>query len=395
MDEQKNPPSQTPAAHTPLTQPPQSESSGQAGHLSENKAVDGVKKPHDPSINSGHGPSQSQPSFNKLDSLGNKVLAKNPFELYQKQQTQEKGRTVTQKAGEQDNTPSYIQTLMRGKFSNSSLKPLRTYRGDVEKAIEKKKESVATIALAEKRRRQKRGEPQNKMLKRETILQNGLIVFLIITLVLTGVTSLFIFLYAKSQEQQAISTFYKKTIIPANREENILFSGSETSVLIRQKIDSLAEESEGEIVFISVNRDSTPVAADTLIPALSPSAPPYLVRSFGELDYMLGVIRQKVWAPLLFIKTDSFEIGFSGMLEWESAIKDEFGVIFSFSDSLSPSAVFEDKIIKNKDTRVLKNAGGEIVFVYGFLDKQTILISSNPEAWADILGRYFNSKLVQ
>lgn len=335
---------------------------------------------------------QQEKPANKLEALGNIVLSKNPFELYKKQEETRK-ESGEEKADAPNNAPSRIQTLMRGKFSGSSLKPLRTYRGDVEEAVEKKKESVATIALAEKRRRQKRGEETRGLIKKETILQNGLIVFLIIALVVTGITSLFLFLYAKSEEQRAVSTFYKKTIIPADQEEKIIFSQGNMSALIREKINSLKEEGEGKIVSLYIYENEIETPATTLISELSPLAPAYLVRSFSG-DYMLGALKKGAWDTFLILKTDSFEIGFSGMLEWEATLPDESALLFGFSPLSQPSA-FEDRIIKNKDTRVLRNGSGDVVLIYGFLDRETILIAETPEVWGDILGRYFNSKLVQ
>ena len=125
---------------------------------------------------------------------------------------------------------------------------------------------------------------------------------------------------------------------------------------------------------------------------ISPSAPAYLLRSLG--DYMFGILKQDTNELFILMKTDSFETGFSGMLEWEKTIAQEIGQLFFNAASSTPTQ-FEDIVIKNKDTRAIRNTQREMLFVYAFLDKEIILIAGNEKVFNNILNRYFNSKLVQ
>jgi len=288
-----------------------------------------------------------------------------------------------------DNNPSKVQSFMEGKFANSTIKPLRTYRTDVEEAVQNKKESVTTIALAEHRRRESRGGTEGKY-KKALFAQNSLIIFLITALVITGIGSLFIFIYAKSQEQKAVSTFYKKTIIPADREI-VIDTGEGLSTLIQDSLKTVSLE-RGDIAFLKIVSGGEDLTASGVISVLSPSTPAHLLRSFK--DYMFGILSGDKNNLFILIKTDSFETGFSGMLEWEKTIVKDLGPFF-FETATSTQNRFEDTIVKNKDTRVVRNARREILFIYAFLDRETILISGTTTVFDDILNRYFNSKLVQ
>ena len=326
---------------------------------------------------------------NKRDALGKlegTLLGKNPFGLSAKQQHIK--QPLPQKTP-LDNSPSTVQEFMQGKFASSPIKPIRTYRSDVEEAIQNKKESVTTIALAEKKRREKSGE--KKKYAKENTAQNSLIIFLTLMLIVTGIGSLFIFLYAKSQEQKAITTFYRQTIVPAEKEEKISIQEDNLSSSIKKKLSTL-DLDEGDVAFLEIRSSKTELSAEAAVLEISPSAPAYLLRSLG--DYMFGILKQDTNELFILMKTDSFETVFSGMLEWEKTIAQEIGQLFFNAASSTPTQ-FEDIVIKNKDTRAIRNTQREMLFVYAFLDKEIILIAGNEKVFNNILNRYFNSKLVQ
>lgn len=53
---------------------------------------------------------------------------------------------------------------------------------------------------------------------------------------------------------------------------------------------------------------------------------------------------------------------------------------------------FIDKIISNKDARILQNQFGESILVYGFVTKNLLLITSSEESFKAILDRVFASQ---
>ena len=335
-----------------------------------------------------------------LENLGNRI-SKNQFDAFAKQ------REIKQspQAPVQDNRPSRVQELIRSKYSDYPIKPLRTYRGDVEEAIQNKNASVTSIAIAEKKRKETRGEKTST--KKRVGPQNTLIIILILVLVIAGTGSLFIFLYAKYEQSKAVITLYKQTIVPSDTGTQITFvpdSIIQNRLSIRENILS-TEAKIGSVVYFDLIKNmggeklapaSVPVSE--LVSVIAPSIPSYLERSF-EKDYMLGLYVLSGNEPFLIIKTNSYETAFSGMLAWEETLLSDATSVFFASDQVfattTKATIFEDKIVKNKDTRIAKNINGETVLLYSFLDKKTLIITTKESVFSEILGRYLNSKLVR
>ena len=60
-----------------------------------------------------------------------------------------------------------------------------------------------------------------------------------------------------------------------------------------------------------------------------------------------------------------------------------------------PDRPFEDRIIRNKDVRVMKDSAGNIVLLYGFLDQKNLVITTNEQTFQEILNRFFASHIVR
>lgn len=53
---------------------------------------------------------------------------------------------------------------------------------------------------------------------------------------------------------------------------------------------------------------------------------------------------------------------------------------------------FEDQIINNLDTRVIKNSAGEVIALYAFLDRKTLVFTESPEAFFKVQSAYERGK---
>ncbi|MEK7179893.1 MAG: hypothetical protein AAB706_00290 [Patescibacteria group bacterium] len=342
---------------------------------------------------------KENPEKNKLDRLGDRLNSKNPFEMFTRQREISQIPTVIPKAI--DNKPTRIQDLMKSKYSNYPIKPLRTYRGDVEESIQNKKTSIVSIAVAEKKRQIERGETPK--VKRD-VPQNTLAIALSTILVIAGIGSLFIFLYAKYEQDRAIVILYTQTIIPADASKQLILTPQATEKNTATLKESImgTQEKIGSIVYFDLverkEKENAPLGVVTLLSLIAPSVPSYLERSF-ENEYMLGLYIPVENEPFLILKTNSYETAFSGMLAWEETLIHELGPLFIKDMGVLPETsgkkLFGDHIVKNKDTRVVKDMNGNIVFLYSFLDKETIIITTKEDVLLEILGRYLNSKLVR
>jgi hypothetical protein len=57
--------------------------------------------------------------------------------------------------------------------------------------------------------------------------------------------------------------------------------------------------------------------------------------------------------------------------------------------------VFKDKIIHNKDTRVLTTPNGQIKFLYSFIDKKTLVITTSENGLKEALYRTTTGRIIR
>ncbi len=145
----------------------------------------------------------------------------------------------------------------------------------------------------------------------------------------------------------------------------------------------------------SENEDLT---TSELLSRIGAHAPKSLSRSFGD-KYMLGFYKKNRPEVFLILKPTFFENAFADMLMWEEYMARDLSPLFVSPSSKIPiiknkdiapqilQSTFQDKIIENKDARVLYDNLGEIILLYSFVNKQTLIITTSKEALIEIFGR--------
>jgi hypothetical protein len=106
-------------------------------------------------------------------------------------------------------------------------------------------------------------------------------------------------------------------------------------------------------------------------------------------DFTLGSLRQGGNDyPFLIFKIRSFEDSFAGILVWEKTMIGELRIIF---ENLPPweeaLAIFQDKVVKNQDARVLEYEG-KTLLVYNFFNKNLLILTTAERALETIISRY-------
>lgn len=290
---------------------------------------------------------------------------------------------------------------------------VRTYKSDVESAISANHLSSINIAIAEneKKHEQIKADPQKAEEYEEGYSKGKVALFIGILLIIIGGGSLGALTLLKKQNPNQViiktelpalfTTEYKDELnvsnlakdtfvkslagkindiqIPVNNFYNTyITTGSSTS---QRRLISSAE-------FINLSKFKIP---DPLKRSLSPF-------------FMIGSYSLDGNSPFLILKTNSFEIAYAGMLEWEKTLERDFRQIFylegyetitSLAESLSPTNVikkFEDRVINNKDVRLIKKTDGKIMLLYGIIDKETIIITTSDWAFKEIIDRLNREK---
>lgn len=269
------------------------------------------------------------------------------------------------------------------------IKALRTYAGDVEEALGKTKSSAATIMLAEEKRRETKPElaPIRRTQSTETnrlyLVLGSVMLFLAIGVV-GGVY------YYKTNQKITIQE-QSNALLNFNKETKIVVASSTRDKLIQKMVfekDAFKMPVNSVLYLNTSDEKGKPVNAQDILEILSSKIPADLARSFDG-KYMFGVYSFDTNAAFLIIKTNDYQIAYSGMLRWEKDLVNDIGRIFSTPQNMmGVSPDFTDEEYKNKDLRILKDQNGKSVLLYTFIDRNTIVLTTDENALGAILGKY-------
>ena len=317
------------------------------------------------------------------------------------------------------------------------IKNLRTYQGDVAEIVKQKNASVLSIAMAERQKQQrveaaeKTTEPKETKVKKEKEKtaggKNVLTIITSLILIIVGVGLIAgLFIIQNKKPASSVNPFEETPIIGWSKVSSHDISGlkkKDLEEIVNSSRDS-EEIAQNGVLYIrlteTVGEIERAITVQDFLPILQTKIPGALLRSFRG-NFMLGIINLSQNYSFLLIEISSFDNAFAGMLNWEKTLYQDLGGLLSKqrltaipgtpagSSSTtpaittatganiisSPSDKFEDLTIRNKDTRVLRNIGGEILVLYSFLDKNTLLITNNENVLRDMVNRVISGRLVR
>ncbi|MDO8483230.1 MAG: hypothetical protein Q7S86_05440 [bacterium] len=292
--------------------------------------------------------------------------------------------------------------------ANAAPKPLRTYQSDVEAMLKQGEGSLAKIAIAENDRRIRSGLSTEEPEKPE---RTKLVLGISLGLIILGAGTLgFLYLFRNTEQGPVPLTEETPTIIVTDIEKDFDIKGLSRDRLL----ETLGNEQRGNESALSsvvgfrlmegTGKDVQTVTTSAFLKKLQAQAPDSLVRSFTP-NFLFGLHILNVNHPFLIFKTGYYQNVYAGMLTWEKTIIDDLGPIFinpepataaETSDQiLDRNKNFEDIVVKNRDTRALRNQDGKIIFLYSFPDKNTLVITTNADTLEKISARLLSGKLIR
>jgi hypothetical protein len=149
-----------------------------------------------------------------------------------------------------------------------------------------------------------------------------------------------------------------------------------------------------------------PVEAEAFAQLLKTNMGPRFVRALNP-SYSVGFhIYNSETYPVFIFKVDSYENAYAGMLSWEETMLKDLAPLLpknivatttvkKVTASAATSTPFRDQVIKNKDTRVGRDASGKSVLYYSFPDKETLIITTNEATLVELFARLNNAKFVR
>jgi len=266
--------------------------------------------------------------------------------------------------------------------------PLRTYRNDALSDIQEQGLSAPSIAAQERSRAERRGEVFRSTPRAES---SRLIPVLVSFAVIVTLTAGSVWGYSyfsrtpTTPASQSTASFFRtetqKTI--ALSPDRATFLADLTSLK-----DTVTLGSEGFLHLSPVVGDTTstrPATAGEITAILDIKAPSAFMRTLQD-SLMLGAYGTER-APFIILRVSNFETAFAGMLAWEQYLSIDLAPFFgepvrrtydSTARTLDQTrtAYFTDKTVQNIDVRILNDEQGLPRIVYGFINQQTLVITT-------------------
>ena len=111
---------------------------------------------------------------------------------------------------------------------------------------------------------------------------------------------------------------------------------------------------------------------------------------------MLGTYSFDTNALFLILSINDYPSAYAGMLKWEPNILSDIGGLFEVRAQASTTKLeFSDEALQNKDLRIVKDLNGNTLFLYSFIDKNTLVLTTNENILTAIMGKYLLSKMVK
>lgn len=146
-------------------------------------------------------------------------------------------------------------------------------------------------------------------------------------------------------------------------------------------------------------------------------APLQLLRAVSE-NYTLGAYGSTPRDLFLIFNVTSYDNAFAGMLAWEPYMSDDLNDIMVktppkntqvasssqvnnsqsvsiFGRDVASERVFADKILFNKDTRILNDSAGNAKMLYSFINPKTLIIVSSEVGFREILSRLTTGQITR
>jgi hypothetical protein len=295
---------------------------------------------------------------------------------------------------------------------NSPKSIVRTYKGDLESAIQNNHLSSINIAIAENQKMHNQIQAEQKqpeVAAPSEYSKNKIIIFISVILIALGIIGVIVaFILTSSgsnpvaqvQELPAlITTEYKDEL-----SLNTVPKGKLLEILSAKLNDSQITVNKLYNTYITSGTSTSRklITAGEFAAQTGFNMPDILKRTLLP-DYMLGAYSFGKNLPFIIFKSTYFENAYAGMLSWEINLKKDLLILFRLPGyengggliaDLTPTdnKKFEDGVIVNKDVRILKDEKNNVILLYGIIDKETIIITVNDTAFKEIINRLNKEK---
>lgn len=281
--------------------------------------------------------------------------------------------------------------------SVEGLPTLRTYRQDVAGVMHDQKTSLVQLVLAEQRERRKRERETSP-----TSRKNLPLIILSVVFLIAAVGTVYYLFFILAPANTTLEDMRVTPLVFSEKNTEISVSNKDKKTL-NKEVSSAIENKDLRldaieyVFFTDITPTQTPkgvVQQKTLISSnkffelFDLELPSIILRSLRP-EFMFGVHAFNKNQPFLILKTDYYDNAFAGMLEWEDSAPSDLLPLFDQSEQVPELSQrkWGDLVIKNKDTRVLRNFDDSIALVYMFKDQRTLIITTNEDTLLEVSRR--------
>ena len=101
-------------------------------------------------------------------------------------------------------------------------------------------------------------------------------------------------------------------------------------------------------------------------------------------EFALGLRGLPQNHAFLILKTNYYQTALAGMLQWEDTLFNDVGPLFG---QALGGVQFADKTIKNRDTRILLDSSEKTLLIWGFANKETVIITTDEDTFTQVIGK--------
>lgn len=310
---------------------------------------------------------------------------------------------------ERDTAPQTTTPRPQASERDDSVRPIRTFRDDIARVLQKKKTTLVDAVVAEENRsnREKEVEPP-KEAPRSFV--SYLVVFFSGLLITGGVSAYAIYYFFGPTDITRIDVAEVPSIIfvEEQKEFEIFDDESKRDIFRRigvEKDSALLRLGSIEQLYFtrSIYDESIASTKKMLV-----SSAEFIARSEFRIDssFTRNLMPEMTFGyhsfdgtqPFIVFKTEFYEDAFAAMLDWEARMNEDLSPLFgdivmetylvgSSTRTRPASLTFEDVLVKNKEVRVLYDSTGKELLLYGFPDSETIVITTNQYTFTEIVTR--------
>lgn len=333
-------------------------------------------------------------------------------------------------------TVNIMEVMANKDSTDGDAHTVRTYQSDIANTIKNDNVSMIKIALSEKKRQERRGTLDNSLddgRRNLYLLVGAIFAFLVIAGLVAG------FIYLQSERSKTATQVEQQKIQPLLYTETVSILNidqidvSDLFKIIEKDKEAVMELGDMKSIVLTVGSSTAErqLTSSDFFTLINSRAPDGLIRALGS-NYLLGVYAFTPREMFAVFKVSSYDAAFAGMFEWEPNIESDVGGIFinkkdrianNLNDISSSQAAgtdqtvdetgtpvntetgspfgifsqrrFVDKVLNNKDARVLVDTDGKEAMLYTFLDKETLVMATSEKSLKEIIFRLTTGRIIR